>query len=253
MNSRYRKGWFGESQRHYLASKGIKTKRYFIWKYKDKQYPDVVSVSEKYSSKNRLKPFTTVRRINAKMLDKEKRHAASFLDTAEEVSPGTTQFLVDNKVAIETGKKTTEDMRLGVGAVRAGGYASLYDRNDDRIKGVIILGDTKNFPKNRQDLKEDVLTFHHEVGHAKRDAGMRKKGLEPFADVDGWETKPTKTVSYNDRGEKRTTFSADITPIADFEIEAEHYKGRVDKKLSREGTDVDSIYDKKFTGEDDEQ
>jgi len=29
MNSRYCRGWFGESQRHYLASKGISTKRYF--------------------------------------------------------------------------------------------------------------------------------------------------------------------------------------------------------------------------------
>ena len=29
MNGRYRKGWYGESQRHYLAAKGIKTNRYF--------------------------------------------------------------------------------------------------------------------------------------------------------------------------------------------------------------------------------
>jgi len=29
MNSRYRRGWFGESHRHYLASKGVKTNRYF--------------------------------------------------------------------------------------------------------------------------------------------------------------------------------------------------------------------------------
>ena len=31
MNSRYRKGWFGESQRHYLAAKGVKTKRYYAY------------------------------------------------------------------------------------------------------------------------------------------------------------------------------------------------------------------------------
>ena len=28
MNSRYRRGWFGDSHRHYLASKGISTKKY---------------------------------------------------------------------------------------------------------------------------------------------------------------------------------------------------------------------------------
>ena len=29
MNSRYRRGWFGDSHRHYLAAKGISTKRYY--------------------------------------------------------------------------------------------------------------------------------------------------------------------------------------------------------------------------------
>jgi len=33
MKSRYRRGWFGDSQRHYLAAKGIKTKPYFSKKY----------------------------------------------------------------------------------------------------------------------------------------------------------------------------------------------------------------------------
>jgi len=29
MNGRYKRGWFGESHRHYLAAKGVKTNRYF--------------------------------------------------------------------------------------------------------------------------------------------------------------------------------------------------------------------------------
>ena len=33
MNSRYKRGWYGESQRHYLAAKGIKTNRYHANKY----------------------------------------------------------------------------------------------------------------------------------------------------------------------------------------------------------------------------
>ena len=44
MNSRYKRGWFGESHRHYLAAKGVSTKRYNkikqkygkgIWGYED--------------------------------------------------------------------------------------------------------------------------------------------------------------------------------------------------------------------------
>jgi len=48
MNGRYRRGWFGDSHRHYLAAKGISTKRYFmpmdysinIDKRKIKKFPD---------------------------------------------------------------------------------------------------------------------------------------------------------------------------------------------------------------------
>ena len=45
-NSRYRRGWFGDSHRHYLASKGIRT-NYYKWKYDEvgskypKQYVDI--------------------------------------------------------------------------------------------------------------------------------------------------------------------------------------------------------------------
>ena len=34
MNSRYRRGWYGESHRHYLAAKGISTKNYSAKKYR---------------------------------------------------------------------------------------------------------------------------------------------------------------------------------------------------------------------------
>ena len=217
------------------------------WKYKGKEYPDVISESERYNPKNRLKPFSTVTHLNNKMSKKEKRHAAAIIDTADEITPGTRKFLVDNKIFIKTGPKVTEDMVGGFGVARVGGYRSLPHLKDS-MRGVIEQRNTKELGHTSfTNPTEDMLTMHHEVAHAKRDVHMTDKGLAPFDhEGDDWHVERTKKVSYDDEGNERVTHSANITPIAQHEIEADKYKKRMKKKLEREDVDVDKIYDQKF-------
>lgn len=65
---RYGKGWYGESRRHYLASKGIKTNRYFSHNEGKKQgFMDKLTVSSNAPDSEKEYREQHVQRTNAKV------------------------------------------------------------------------------------------------------------------------------------------------------------------------------------------
>jgi len=69
--NRYKKGWFGESHRHYLASKGIKTKRYLVNRglYERREY---CAKKEEIDKMGEFRPL--------KETEEEKRRYGAFVD-----------------------------------------------------------------------------------------------------------------------------------------------------------------------------
>jgi hypothetical protein len=184
-----------------------------------------------------------------------KRHATAIIDTLDTVTPGSKKFLMNKKIAIQTGETITDDAQFGMGSARAGGYMGFYEDTNGPLKGMIIQANTKTIGlKNRQNLKGDLLTFHHEIAHAKREEAMRKKGLIPFdRSKPAWKTEPIEYKEINEKGNEVTVLTDKVTPVADYEIEAEKYKSRINKKINASNINLDSVYDRHYKGASEEK